>query len=55
MGITLAPPPTHTRPRDAAALACVCRAAATALKASKWHRLVRVCRDGAVLVEGAGA
>ena len=42
------PPPT-TRPRDAAALACVCVNAARAYREGRWPRAVRVKRGGAVL------
>ena len=40
--------------RDAAALACVCRAAAAAALASKWRSAVRVGRSGAVLEPASG-
>ena len=40
--------------RDAAALVCVCRAAAAAALASKWRSVVRVSRSGAVLEPASG-
>ena len=41
--------------RDAAALACVCRATAAAAQASRWHSAVRVSKSGAVLEPASGA
>ena len=41
--------------RDAAALACVCRAAAAAAPASRWRSAVRVGRSGAVFEPASGA
>ena len=41
--------------RDAAALACVCKAAAAAAQASKWRFAVRISRSGAVFEPASGA
>ena len=41
--------------REAAILACVCRAAAAAAPASKWHSVVRIMRSGRVLEPASGA
>ena len=41
--------------RDAAALACVCKAAAAAAQASKWRFAARIGRSGAVLEPASGA
>ena len=41
--------------RDAAALACVCRAAAAAAPASKWRSAVRIGPSGHVLEPASGA
>ena len=41
--------------RDAAALACVCKAAAAAPPTSKWHSAVRVDHGGAGLEPASGA
>ena len=49
-----APPHTHTR-RDAAKLACVCKAAAEAIREVRRRRAVRVEPSGAVLEPASGA
>ena len=52
----LPPPPLFhlfTR-RDAAALACLCRSARAAARASKWADAVRISRDGWVLEPASG-
>ena len=36
-------------------IACVCRAAADAASASRWHSAVRVCHSGVVLEPASGA
>ena len=41
--------------RDAASIVCVCKAAAAAAPASKWHSAVRVCRSGHVIEPASGA
>ena len=41
--------------RDAAAIACLCRAARAAVRASSWPAVVRIRRDGMVLEPASGA
>ena len=47
-------PRSPPRCRDAAALACICRDAAAAAPASRWHSAVRICRSGTVLEPASG-
>ena len=46
--------PIRDARRDAAAFACVCKDAAAAAPASKWHAAVRIGRGGAVLEPASG-